>query len=66
MDNLKTNIRNWLKSPDAKTSLNDAKVINIFDDFADDLGKDPIRNIDELVTFIGSNDDWFNLIFKQL
>ena len=48
-----------------KNLLNNPLIINRFDIYAESVGyQTKINTIDELITFLNTNNNWFNLIFK--
>jgi len=55
----------YLKSIEGKTALDNQKIIKLFDTFAEKINynKD-ITNVNEMLEFLETNNEWYNLIFK--
>lgn len=55
----------WLQTAEAIESLNKPGIISKFDSYAESIGySSQINTVDDLISFLNSNDKWFDLIFK--
>jgi len=61
----KANEIQYLSPNEGIEMLMNEKYINLFDNYADDINyRNEITNVKELLEFIESNNDSYNLIFK--
>ncbi len=61
----KTKVLEYLKSKEGKEALSNNKIIKLFDNYAEKVNYDKqITNTNEILSFIETNNDWYNLIFK--
>ncbi len=61
----KTKVLEYLKSKEGKEALNSNKIIKLFYNYAEKINYDKqVTNINEILSFIETNNDWYNLIFK--
>ena len=61
----KEKVLEYLSSPEANEMLENKKILNLFDNY-EKLKNSRIKIMDreDLLEYLNSNDDWFNLIFK--
>ena len=61
----KEKVLEYLSSNEGREMLDKQKTIKLIDNYANDVNyRNEITNVKEVLEFMESNNDWYNLIFK--
>jgi hypothetical protein len=61
----KEKVMEYLSSPEGREMLKNSKIIQMFDNYAENVNySENINNVNDLIGFLQTDSSWYSLIFK--